>query len=303
LAAAFLTSLLTAVGGLVFLLMKSSLTYINPNAYCFFPLAGLFVVCAVLPLIRGQQGWLMALIPLALTNAGWTALTASRGAMLIAMFCLLTLLWTLPRMSHRILAITVGCAVGVILLSQFSEEREYSRERLDKTLEAGDISARTSGRSDLAVMGWRMFLAHPLGVGTGSFGETYAELTIRSGGAFHAGHAMAAHSAWIKTLAENGLAGISALGALVFSFAYVGWQQRRANLLPTGLLVTGVLATALLSTEFQSKPLWLLAAISTAILGQRRPLPQRAGPPLANLDASVARSDQQPLGRESPPPK
>ena len=77
---------------------------------------------------------------------------------------------------------------------------------------------------------------------------------------------MAAHSGWIKVLAENGVPGILLLGAYVLSFTVSGWRARNPELLRLGLMVSAVLTVAWLSTEFQNKALWLLAAGATVLL-------------------------------------
>ena len=176
---ATLTSLTTAVGGIVFLIQKDSLPYINPNAYSFFPITGLMVVSAVSPIARGLKGWLSLSTLCALANAGLTFLTASRGGMLLAAVCLSAFIVRLPRLRHRVLAVVSGVAIVAILLVSFQSERDFAETRLDKSMEGDrNLSTRTSGRSDLAWMGWEMFYRHPLGIGTGSFAASYATMSV-----------------------------------------------------------------------------------------------------------------------------
>ena len=129
------------------------------------------------------------------------------------------------------------------------------------------MSSRTSGRSDLALGGWYIFQEHPLGVGTGGFGDAWSTLNRREGlSDFREGARTAAHSAWIRVLAENGIPGILALFGFVFSFAVIGWRRRSSGAFPLGLLVTFTLAVAFLAHEFQGKGLWFLVAGAMTLL-------------------------------------
>ena len=77
---------------------------------------------------------------------------------------------------------------------------------------------------------------------------------------------MIAHAGWIKILAENGLPGISLMGAYLVSFVVAGWRSRHRDLLMLGLLVTLVFGLGFTTTEYQSKGLWFLAAGVMALL-------------------------------------
>jgi O-antigen ligase len=79
----------------------------------------------------------------------------------------------------------------------------------------------------------------------------------------------AAHSAWLKTLAENGIPGIVLFTAFVFSFAYVGYKYQRRGVLPLGLLVSITLVSAFTSTQFQSKGIWFIVAAAIVFLHHR----------------------------------
>jgi hypothetical protein len=83
------------------------------------------------------------------------------------------------------------------------------------------------------------------------------------------GQQQSCHSAWMKTLAENGVPGVLLLAGYVFSFAVTGWRRQADGLLLLGALVTFCLSFAFISTEFAGKGLWLLAAGVTVLLDDR----------------------------------
>lgn len=104
-----------------------------------------------------------------------------------------------------------------------------------------------------------MFLEHPLGVGTGGF----PAMRLSAPGAeprFAPYSQMDAHAGWIKILGENGLPGISLMGAFVLSFAVGGWRSRNRDLLMLGFLATLVFGLGFVSTQYQGSGLWFLAA-------------------------------------------
>jgi len=157
------------------------------------------------------------------------------------------------------------------------------------TIASRPLANRTSGRSDLARVGWQIFRANPLGVGTGAFSAVAARYGFTEGIAvFHGGRKeMQAHSAWVKTLAENGLPGMLAFGAFVASFAVAGWRRRESGVFPLALLATLVLTLAFLSTEFQAKGIWLFAAAVVVVLRRGRVRGSRPARPAPAIVADV----------------
>jgi O-antigen ligase len=79
-----------------------------------------------------------------------------------------------------------------------------------------------------------------------------------------------AHSAWIKTLAENGLQGFLLMTAWVFSFAFRGLQRKEPERLFFGILVSAVMAAGFVTTEFQGKHLWFLMAAELRFLTRKK---------------------------------
>ena len=280
---ALVMGVVAAAGGMAFILqagraafylhtdvsLSGGIPYINPNVWSLFPLAALFAICMAFPLASDRPRIQIGLLVLAAVNFVCVFLSSSRGSLLIALCCLLFLAMKIPKLSQRAFLVVMGVLLGFLISTQFTNLQEDSLKRLDLLFSSsGQIGYRTSGRSDLALGGWYIFLDHPFGVGTGGFERAWADLGMVDGisGTYGRGEEKAAHSGWIRTLAENGVPGIVLLSAYVLSFAVVGWQKRKEGLFGLGLLVTSALAVAFLSNEFQDKALWFLCAGVTFLL-------------------------------------
>jgi hypothetical protein len=263
-----INGVLGSVGGLLFFLQVSNLPYVNPNAWAFFPLGALFTICLAM-WVEQNSSRQAILILLASINGVWVFLSGSRGAQLNAAVCLVLLLTQLRSQSRRVIYLAAMCLIAVAISARFGDLESQSLTRMNKLLDSEEtLASRTNGRSELAMGGWRIFLANPFGVGTGGFAPALATLDDRTGlDDFQSGKESQAHSGWIKVLAENGLAGVALLGAYTLSFAVTGWNRKRHGQLPIGLLVTATLGLAFLSTEFQQKGLWFLAAGATVLMG------------------------------------
>lgn len=107
--------------------------------------------------------------------------------------------------------------------------------------------------------GWKIFQENPLGIGTGSFREESAQTNLVA-------NERPAHSAWVKTLAENGILGAVFLTIYVSSYALVGIQKHRQEQILLGLFITAALAAAFFVKEFRGKSLWFLAAAGIVFL-------------------------------------
>ncbi|HKC25214.1 MAG TPA: O-antigen ligase family protein, partial [Thermoanaerobaculia bacterium] len=222
------------------------------------------------------------LLALAAVNFGWVFLSASRGTFFVALVLALYVLGlALGASRTRDGRIRAGAVAGLLaavvvagwLGSLVSDRAAQSVERLTKLFDSErSLANRTSGRSDLARIGWEIFQRHPFGIGTGEFVESAADYGAKESlSVFHEGQReLQAHSVWVKTLAENGVPGILALAAFVASFAVAGWRRREAGVLGLGVLASVVLALAFLSTEFQAKGIWLFAAAVIVVLKQGR---------------------------------
>jgi hypothetical protein len=262
------TGVLAATGGLVYFLQRANLPLVNPNAAAWFPLTGILGICLSFPFVSNHKRGQTYLTLLATINFIWVLLTASRGDILIAICCLLFLVAKTQGISRRTAHLAVAVLLGFLVSTQFTDLQENALKRLNLLFNDSkhSIGVRTSGRSDIVVGGWYIFIEHPFGVGTGGFGKAYADLGTVEGVSFHIGKEVAAHTVYIKTLAENGIPGLALLLGYILSFAIIGWHKRHSKLLPLGLLTTAVLGVAFLSTEYQNKGLWFLAAGVTTIL-------------------------------------
>lgn len=255
---AMVSGVLSGLGSFIFYLQQESLPTINANAWSFFPLTSLFAACVhfASPLRRRRSPVLMLL---AFVNAGWVFLSGSRGSMLICVVCLLFILVRLRQIQGSALTLAGAVFVAMAIAGQFVGQESQAVGRLSKLFDRElSMTERTSGRWDLAVGGWRIFLDEPLGVGTGGFPKAFAALRSRRGISAFEGASKQAHSGWIKVLAENGVPGILLFTVFVVSFAVLGWERRSAGLFFPGLLVTLVLSVAFLADEFQAKGLWYL---------------------------------------------
>jgi len=206
---------------------------------------------------------------LAAANYALVFLSASRGTLLTATACGLFLLVQAHRVRGGWLVALTAVLVAVALTSQFTDLQAHAVNRIRLLLNPQQsLVNRTSGRSDLLVSGWNIFLDHPLGVGTGGFAVSRVDLNLARGqlSGWRSQEKKDAHTGWIKVLAENGLPGIALMGAYVLSFAVTGWRSRNRDLFLLGLLVTWAFSLGFISTEYQSKGLWFLAAAVTVLL-------------------------------------
>jgi O-antigen ligase len=165
-----------------------------------------------------------------------------------------------------------GVLLALAISASFSDLRESALIRVGKLFDRSlTIEEATSRRSILISEGWHIFRENPLGVGTGGYALTAAPGAAQA----FAGNAMQAHSAWVKTLAENGVPGIALLAAFVASYAFAGWRRRSLDAVLMGGLTTAVLGLAFLSTEFAIKGLWFLA-MGVSILLHHQPYARRS---------------------------
>jgi hypothetical protein len=280
---AMISGLTAGIGGAVYYVQKSGLPYIDRNGLAYFPLAGMFAVCIGFRYATHYRFGTIMLGLLAALCGCWVFLTTSRGGTLIGLFATACLLVNIRGLGNRLFLVLMSVLIAMGIVTQFSDIQEKSLGRIEKLFDTNrSLASRTSGRSELMRAAWNMFLENPLGVGTGSFSNEYAEITQNVGDySFGVGKMASAHSAWMKTLAENGIPGFLLLFGYVYSFAYVGWKKRREGLLFIGILPSAAFTVAYLTSEFQSKGLWFLAAGVTMLLHQElmqvKPLPFKAG--------------------------
>lgn len=247
--------------------------YLDKNSLVFVSVAASFMLCfAYLVEERRNKLLSIGLLLLCLLNVGWAAASASRGGTLTSIACFFCMLAGTPKLRNKLGILMVAALIFAAVATIFPEKQAFAIRRFQRLGDSKvSLKSRTSGRSDLARGGLKIFAAHPWGVGTGGFGEHYAIVSVEALDITTAvGRARPAHTAWIKILAENGLPGFVLLLAFVFSFAIVGLFSRDFKFMMLGLLCTGAITVAFMSGEFQSKAVWLLAASTTVAMTRLR---------------------------------
>lgn len=256
-----LNGVVGVLGGLAFYLQLGNLPYINPNSWAAFPMTALFSIALALPSAKDVKYGRLILLSLAAVNVIWVFLTGSRGSLLTAMVVVVCYLMILRSISWTTLFLIAGSIAAFWAFNLLWEREAYALSRIQRLFDPTyTIAERTSGRSDIAATGLKIFQERPFGIGTGSFRAGAILLNIQGGAA------RPAHSGWIKTLAENGVQGILIMVFMVGSFLVVGWQRRDKNCFAIGFLVTTVLAVSFVSKEFQGKDLWYLVAGAIPLL-------------------------------------
>jgi O-antigen ligase len=283
-----INGVLGGAGGFVYWLQHDQLPYIDPNAWGYFPLTAIFSICLASTFGTTSRSRQFLLGLLAVVNFAWVFLTASRGCILVGACCLLYLTLQIPGILRRFVWTSGAALLAVVLGFAFGDRLDMSVNRITNLLNTQEsLRDRTSGRSDLALGGWRIFLDHPLGVGTGGFNSTWADREFDySGLRAVRGEQSDAHSAWIRTLAENGVPGIALFAVYVFSFAVVGWRRGRRQMF-FGFTVTAALGAAFLSTEFYNTGLWFLAVGASVILERTKRAPEAAPEPEADSSPAI----------------
>jgi O-antigen ligase len=273
------TSVTAAVGGFEYYRHAETLPVMNKNAFAMFPLAGLFGACLALPFAGGIRGGQLLLASIASLDLAWVFLSRSRGSLLLGLIAMGFLLISVRTLPRRVTSVAAAALLIAGASGHFDELQADAARRVNKLLdERMTLEERTSGRANLALGGWQLFVQNPMGVGTGGFEDSWSELEqLDNNTRFAPGGHVTAHSAWIMVLAENGVPGIVAFLLYVGSFAVVGMKRRDPTLVRLGLFTSIILAAAFGTTEFQSKALWFVAAATTALLHQQpRLVAQRA---------------------------
>jgi hypothetical protein len=251
---------LAAVGGLLLLIQINQIPYTNPNNWTYFQLTALFSICISLPYARTFKKNRLILLILAVLNVGLIFLSGSRGSLLIALICVLYLFLSTRSITLSSVMVAIAVLVALWFSASFVEQQSYTISRIqllfDPTQSERD---RTSARSILARAGWQIFLNNPAGIGTGSFRAVSGETSLLSGN-------RPAHSAWIKTLAENGVLGVLLLAGFIGSYAIAGFRKQQERKILFGLFITFVFAAAFIAKEFRGKSLWFLAASGIVLL-------------------------------------
>lgn len=255
---------------------------INVNAIVHVPLGGL-VLIALAVARRGHRNW--TLIGLLVTVLfGCAFITTSRGGFMVAAVLSLFVLWRAPSFRWKSYSIATAClalvVAAVVYGDLFSRSTAKWAEFTDPAL---SVAQSTHRRSEIAESGWRTFLANPLGTGTGSFVVTNGANRLHSRG-------YAAHSAWIKTMTENGIPGLLLLAAFVIAIA-LGRPASPDVSRAIGPVAALAMSLLFLTSEFQSKSLWMLIAGAILLIQQRQPRASRTvrAPAASGMRGAVIR--------------
>ncbi len=253
-----------AVAGGMYYIQIDKLPFVNPNSWSQFPLTAIFAISFAMPEAIKNKSSRFPLAVLVVLNIIWVFLSGSRGSLLTAFVCVLFMVVSIRSFSWTSLILALGIG-GMFWASNFLLDQElYALQRLQKLFDPTyTMAQRTSGRSDLFQTGWEIFKEQPIGIGTGSFRYGAGYLGIE-------GKSLSAHSAWVKTLAENGFMGVILLSLWVVSYFVTGIQNKEFAKKGIGILTTAVISVIFLSKEFQGKDLWFLAAGAMVYLNEQK---------------------------------
>ncbi len=246
---------------------SSNSLVINPNAFSFTFKLAVMLLCIYFSKLKNKKDKLLFAVMIVL-NATWIFMSGSRGGILL---CIVSFIFIIEKVNFKKI-ITYGllCLIVFQLLKPVILNSEnFTMQRIALLInEDIKVSKRTSGRSELYKVGWQMFQMYPFGIGTGSFksglakyatfNEKYIDNTKYKSG-------VAAHSAYIMTIVENGIIGLLPLILFLISFAWTGYRFQDLWLNKLGLYATTTTLISFLSNEFQGKSTWLFIAITCYI--------------------------------------
>ena len=244
---------------------------INANSLAQIPLAGLVVIAFAAARSDVIRNWPL-MNSLVTLNLVLVFLTESRGTFVLGALLGVYVIMRSPGVIHKVLVISLFSGMFIWMATAFAQEFGATADKWARFMDPDvSLSQSTNRRVDLAEVGWIIFQENPLGAGTGSFsdfeGYQFGEMAhIRR----------AAHSAWVKVMAENGVPGLVFLVGFVLSYVFMRNRTDPQVGRSWGPFVAVVLALSFISVEFQSKSLWLLCA-SAALFYDRGPVAAGAG--------------------------
>jgi hypothetical protein len=236
----------------------------NGNAMGQVPVAGLASIALAAAWPGAIRRWaLMGVLTAA--NLALVFALASRGSLIVAMLLATYFLLRIPGLLWKLgIVVVVAASVGWAS-TQLVEDFDDAIAKWSILTSRG---LAQNERVEIMAVGWSTFRSNPLGTGTGSFQSYsgYYRAADRSAGRIYGGReSQAAHSAWVKVMAENGLPGLVLMVGYMLTFVSTssrnGGPGRRY-----GVYVAGVISIAFLFVEFQSKGIWMFAAGATAVL-------------------------------------
>ena len=254
-------------------LSRSGGTLGDPNELAAVLVVGL-LLSAALAAVRSVPGPVRvgAMVSGVLCVAG-IALSLSRGGLLALGVALVVGVFVAGRWRVHMAALAVVVAVGTVGYFATSS----SPEALQRITTAGG----GSGRSDIWLVGWRMFKANPVeGVGAGNFPIVSVNYLLKPGAITYSRYIvdtpLVAHNTYLQELAEGGIVGAALFfGILTFALrSYrLAWRGFRRSgdhdleILSYAAfigLVGFMAACFFISVEF-NKQLWILVALAPAL--------------------------------------
>ena len=168
-----------AAGGGVVLATDTLILRAHHNQYVLFPASCIFAVCLAFRYASSQRRGQLLLFFLATVNFFWVAIVGSRGGLLIASCGLAYLLLNIRGTSRRILVFGLGGLLTTAVFALFPGLLSHAVEGMSLLLKSDySMSLRTSGRWELVLGSWYIFLDHPFGVGTGGFEHAWRGLDV-----------------------------------------------------------------------------------------------------------------------------
>jgi len=191
----------------------------DPNVQAAAFVAAMFLIIGLFAVYRGRaaRGWL--LLAFTLVAVGFFA-TQSRGGLVALAVATIGAVLLSPRQRRRILGLIslVGLAALVLLAIHPSA--------LSRIV---DLGGGSSGRSDLWLVGWRVFTGHPLfGVGIGNFQVVEAKYVLLPGNINRIQYLTdvpyLVHNTYLQLLAETGVVGLIGFIVVIFVSLRTAWR-------------------------------------------------------------------------------
>jgi O-antigen ligase len=259
---------------------RISSTIGDPNELALLLIAGL-MFSLVFSWLPGRRPLLrmLAVVAAALSTVA-LFLTVSRGGLIaLAVVLLLSIVITGRWRPH---AAAAAVAIAVASVGYFATiAPDTATDRLELLTEGQ--SRTNEGRASIWEIGWRMFEENPArGVGGGQFQTASIHYLLEPGSIARTDQVVdypaAAHNTYLGVLAELGIVGGIGFAAIIgFSLwcagrairlaRRIGDQQIEALAVGTTLALVAMLVGSFFLSNEYSKQLWLLMALTPALLG------------------------------------
>jgi O-antigen ligase len=175
----------------------------DPNAQAAGYVAAMFLIVGLMASYRQRAQRIALGAAFLLISVGFVG-TQSRGGLIAFAIATLATFFLAPRQRRLVAGLLVAIFVLAIVLAAI---RPSMLQRLT------DLGGGTSGRSDLWIVAWRVFISHPLvGVGAANFTSVEAHYTLAPGMLTHIQYIVEqphlVHNSYLQLLAETGIVGL-----------------------------------------------------------------------------------------------